>query len=408
MPMVRGSGELKSSIWAQCEELRGGMDAGQYGYYVLVLLFLKIITDRSSGSPPSPIFIPPGSSFGDLVALKGAPDIGEQINRRILEPLASYNNLAGLPDFSAIGVWGSGAQLADRLSKLIAIFESPALDFSRRDARGGVGGGELFDYLLNRFAMESSEKSDHHTPAEVGRLVAGVIGIGNSDPGDTTTLYDPACGAGSLMLAVAGAGRKGDLQVQMFGQDKDASIVCLARMNMIVHEYFTARIRWGNSLANPLFRDGDRLRTFDFAVAHPPFADTNWSQRFDPQRDPFQRFAGYAVPSADQGEYAFLLHVLHSLNQQGQGACILPYHALTHGGAAGSIRRLLMRQGFIEAIIGLPQNILPGSEDAACIIVHGQEPGRGAERHLHDRCYERLHNGKRQEPPARGGHRAHH
>ena len=196
-------------------------------------------------------------------------------------------------------------------------------------------------------------------------------------------MYDPACGSGSLLLAAADtAGRGDDTGVLIFGQDKAAAAVCLARMNMVVHGYFTARIRWGNTLTNPLFRDGEGLRTFDYAVARPPFSDVNWSARFNAEHDPFNRFEGFGVPARERGEYAHLLHVLHSLNPSGQGVCILPRGALSWGGAEAGIRRALVRRGFIKGVIGLPPDLFPGEEIATCIAGPGQEGCRRADQYF--------------------------
>ncbi len=148
--MALKKSELYSSLWASCDELRGGMDASQYKDYVLVLLFIKYISDKYAGEPYAQITIPPGASFADMVALKGTPDIGDQINKKILAPLANANKLSDFPDFNDAGKLGSGKEMVDRLTNLIAIFENPALDFSTNRAEGdreGVGstGGSAAD-----------------------------------------------------------------------------------------------------------------------------------------------------------------------------------------------------------------------------------------------------------------------
>ena len=303
-------------------------------------------------------------------ALKGAPDIGRQINDKILKPLAKSYNLTGLPDFTEMEMWGGSRLGTDRLTRLIDIFQNPDLDFSGSGGDGPDQAAALYDYILEQSAAGSGDEGHHDTPAEVRSVAAGVIGVSQADRDSTTTLFDPVCGSGSLLLAAAAtAGWKNDLQMLLFGQDKDVSCVCLARMRMIVHGYFTARIRWGNILTNPLFRDGASLRTFDYVIAHPPFSDTSWTKLFDPSRDPHQRFAGYGVPPASQGDYGYLLIVLHALGEAGQGVCILPYDALSRGSSEAAIRRILIRRGSIKGVIGLPSNLFPGSESAACIIV---------------------------------------
>src|SRR5271165_6370570 len=134
--MALKKSELYSSLWASCDELRGGMDASQYKDYVLVLLFMKYISDRFAGEPYAPITIPKGASFADMVALKGKSDIGDQINKKILGPLYNANHLSDPPDFADATKLGSGKEQVDRLTNLIAIFENSALDFSRNRADG--------------------------------------------------------------------------------------------------------------------------------------------------------------------------------------------------------------------------------------------------------------------------------
>ena len=173
--------ELYSSLWASCDELRGGMDASQYKDYVLVLLFIKYVSDKYAGQPFAPITIPPGASFADMVALKGSSDIGDQINKRIVGPLAAANKLADMPDFNDASKLGSGKEMVDRLTNLIATFENPALDFSRNRADGDDILGDAYEYLMRHFATESGKsKGQFYTPAEVSRVMARIIGIGGA------------------------------------------------------------------------------------------------------------------------------------------------------------------------------------------------------------------------------------
>src|SRR5687767_1956910 len=170
--------ELYSSLWASCDELRGGMDASQYKDYVLVLLFIKYISDKYAGVPYAPITIPLGASFKDMVALKGKPDIGDQINKKIIAPLASANKLSDFPDFNDPNKLGSGKEMVDRLTNLIAIFENKALDFSKNRAEGDDILGDAYEYLMRHFATESGKsKGQFYTPAEVSRIIAQIIGI---------------------------------------------------------------------------------------------------------------------------------------------------------------------------------------------------------------------------------------
>lgn len=385
--MALKKSELYSSLWSSCDELRGGMDASQYKDYVLVLLFIKYVSDKYAGDPYAPIIIPDGSSFKDMVALKGKSDIGDQINKKIIAPLIKENGLdSNLPDFNDDTKLGSGKEKVDRLTNLIAIFENPALDFSKNRADGDDILGDAYEYLMRHFATESGKsKGQFYTPAEVSRVMAKIVGIRDAHTTNKTTVYDPTCGSGSLLLKVADDART---KVTIFGQEKDSSTSSLARMNMILHDYATAEIKQGNTLANPQFLVGDeQLKTFDYVVANPPFSDKRWSTGLHPKElgiksvaddgtvaaKNFRRFEGFGVPPAKQGDYAYLLHLVHSLTSTGKGACILPHGVLFRGNAEADIRRNLIRKGYIKGIIGLPANLFYGTGIPACIIVIDKE-----------------------------------
>ncbi|WP_244115858.1 type I restriction-modification system subunit M [Burkholderia cepacia] len=344
--------ELYSSLWESCDLLRGGMDASQYKDYVLVLLFIKYVSDKYAGQRYAPITIPEGASFADMVDLKGKPDIGDQINKKIVGPLATANKLSDMPDFNDTNKLGAGAEMVKRLSDLIAVFENPDLDFSKNRADGDDILGDAYEYLMRHFATESGKsKGQFYTPAEVSRILAAVIGIGSAKTSTDTTVYDPTCGSGSLLLKVGDAA---PTAVTLYGQEKDSATSGLARMNMILHDNPTALIAQGNTLTDPQFKDGDGLKTFDFVVANPPFSDKRWSTGLDPINDTYGRFDTFGVPPAKQGDYAYLLHIVRSLKSTGKGACILPHGVLFRGNAEGEIRKNLVRHGYIKGIIGLP------------------------------------------------------
>ncbi|MBV1787508.1 type I restriction-modification system subunit M [Marinobacterium sp. D7] len=364
--------ELYSSLWSSCDALRGGMDASQYKDYVLVLLFIKYVSDKYAGVPFAPITIPEGASFKDMVALKGKPDIGDQINKKIIGPLANANKLANMPDFNSAEKLGSGKEMVDKLTDLIAIFENPALNFSKNRAEGDDILGDAYEYLMRHFATESGKsKGQFYTPAEVSRVMAQIIGIHEAEVSSNTTVYDPTCGSGSLLLKVGDEARA---KVTLYGQEKDSATSGLARMNMILHDNPTASIAQGNTLASPAFTtDHGTLKTFDFVVANPPFSDKKWSTGLSPEKDPFDRFDHFGVPPAKQGDYAYLLHIVSSLRMRGKGACILPHGVLFRGNAEADIRRKLLRKGYIKGIIGLPANLFYGTGIPACIIVIDKE-----------------------------------
>ena len=361
--------QLYASLWQSCDELRGGMDASQYKDYILTLLFMKYVSDKADSDPDSLIIVPDGGGFADMVSLKGDKEIGDKINK-VIGKLAEENDLKGVidqADFNDDSKLGRGKEMQDRLSKLVAIFES--LDFRANRAEGDDLLGDAYEYLMRHFATESGKsKGQFYTPAEVSRIMAQVIGIDPDTPQDET-IYDPACGSGSLLIRAADAAPRG---LSIYGQEKDNATYALACMNMILHDNATADLRHGNTLAAPDFTENDRLRTFDFAVANPPFSDKAWTNGLNPDNDIYNRFE-YGVPPAKNGDYAFLLHFITSLKSRGKGAIILPHGVLFRGNKEADIRRKLIRRGYIKGIIGLPANLFYGTGIPACILVIDKE-----------------------------------
>ncbi len=364
--------ELYSSLWSSCDELRGGMDASQYKDYVLVMLFIKYTSDKYAGVPYAPISVPKGASFKDMVALKGKPTIGDDINKKIIAPIADANKLSGMPDFNDVTKLGSGKEMVDRLTNLIAIFENPSLDFSKNHAEGDDILGDAYEYLMRHFATESGKsKGQFYTPAEVSRIMAKIIGISTAATSASTTAYDPTCGSGSLLLKVAD---EAGTAISLYGQEKDSATSGLAHMNMILHNNPTAEINQGNTLANPLFlNEQNALKTFDYVVANPPFSDKRWGNGVDAEGDIHGRFKEFGIPPAKNGDYAFLLHIIRSLKSKGKGACILPHGVLFRGNSEAEIRKNIIRKGYIKGIIGLPANLFYGTGIPACIVVIDKE-----------------------------------
>jgi type I restriction enzyme M protein len=371
--------DLYSSLWSSCDALRGGMDASQYKDYVLSLLFIKYISDKYGNSDDfaPPVVIPPGASFHDMIALKGKSDIGDKINTQIIQPLIDANPTlarSDFPDFNDPNKLGQGQEMVDRLTNLIAIFEKPELNFSNNRAENDDILGDAYEYLMRHFATQSGKsKGQFYTPSEVSHVIARVIGISPENTIASTTAYDPTCGSGSLLLKVAAVAGK---RITLEGQEKDVTTAGLARMNMILHDFPTAKIVSGNTLASPKFKDGEQLRTYDYVVANPPFSDKTWSTGLNPAADPFQRFA-WGVPPAKNGDYAYLLHIIRSLKKTGKGACILPHGVLFRGNAEAVIRRKLVESGYLKGIIGLPPNLFYGTGIPACILVLDKENAEG-------------------------------
>lgn len=363
--------ELYRSLWASCDELRGGMDASQYKDYVLTMLFVKYISDKAKSDPDFAIEIPDGASFEDMVNLIGNTEIGDKINKQVLNPIKEANGLNDFPDFNDETKLGKGKDLVETVSNLVRIFNDNSLDFSKNSAEGDDILGDAYEYLMRHFATESGKsKGQFYTPAEVSRILAKVIGITFNNASTQTTAYDPTCGSGSLLLKVANEAGKA---ITLYGQEKETATANLATMNMILHGAETAEIVSDNTLTRPAYKEEDgSLKRFDYVVANPPFSLKSWSNGVNIESDEYNRFS-LGVPPEKNGDYAFLLHILQSMKSNGKAAVVLPHGVLFRGNAEGEIRKNILKKGFIKGIIGLPANLFYGTGIPACIIVLDKE-----------------------------------
>ncbi len=361
--------QLYSALWESCNALRGSMDASQYKDYVLIVLFVKYLSDKA-GQPGFRLKVPEGCSFKDFVSLKGDDHIGEKMNTK-LEAIKEMNarqigDLA-LPNFNDPTKLGSGRTMVDTLSKLIGVFENDALDFSHNRAADDDLLGDAYEYLMKNFAAESGKsKGQFYTPAEVSRVMAKLLRINELDRAEHT-IYDPTCGSGSLLLrALAEASNP---RVSIFGQEKDSSTAALAKLNMLLHGISSADIKVDDTLADPQFKQYGMVSTFDVCVANPPFSMKNWLAS-GMENDQYNRWTANLLPPAKCGDYAFLLHLIASMKpDEGRGACILPHGVLFRGNAEYDIRKHIVKQHYIKGIIGLPPNIFFGTGIPASIII---------------------------------------
>lgn len=365
--------QLYSSLWASCDKLRGGMDASQYKDYILTLLFIKYVSDKYKDDPYGAIAIPKGASFEDLVALKGNKNIGEEIDKLIAK-LAEANNLTGIINnahFNDESKIGKGDEMVDKLTGLIAIFQKPELDFKNNKAEDDDLIGDAYEYLMRNFATASGKsKGQFYTPAEVSRILAKVIDISNCTD-KNATIYDPACGSGSLLIRAA---NEAPFPLAIYGQEKDISTAGLAKMNVVLHNIPSGEIHSDNTFSDPWYKDDNddtKLRKFDYIVANPPFSMKNWMDGLKP----YGRFDDYdELPPEKNGDYAWLLHIIKSMkNNTGKAAVILPHGVLFRGNAEESIRKNIIDRHLIKGIIGLPANLFYGTGIPACIIVLDKE-----------------------------------
>lgn len=379
--------ELYSVLWEACNKLRGGVEPSRYKDYVLVLLFFKYVSDKYKGQPFAEFKVREGCSFDDLTLLKGKSDVGEKVDI-ILQQFLEDNKLIGsLPDvsFNNADELGTGKELVDKVSGLISIFQNPDINFKNNRAGGDDIIGDAYEYFMMKFAQESGKsKGQFYTPSEVSRIIARLIGIGNIKESSTKkwTLFDPAAGSGSLLIRAADEApvdKNGQSIVTIFGQEKIKDTAGLAKMNLVLHQKGTGEIKYGNSLAAPAFTNEYGLRKFDFIVMNPPFSDKDWSDGIKISEDKFKRFDEFGFPPEKNGDYAWFLHVMKSLNPDGKAGIILPHGVLFRGGAEETIRKNILRKKWITGIVSLPANLFYGTGIPACIILIDKENAKKRE-----------------------------
>ncbi len=374
--------ELYSMLWEACNKLRGGVEPARYKDYVLLLLFHKYVSDRYKGEPYPMFQVTEETSFDALIAARGKSNVGELVDK-IISKFMEDNQLQGsLPDvsFNNTDELGTGKELVDKVSGLIAVFQNPAIDFRTNRASGDDIIGDAYEYFMMKFAQESGKsKGQFYTPSEVSRVIARLIGIGNIKPAPdkSWTLYDPACGSGSLLIRAADeapVNEDGNSIVSVYGQEKDTSTAGLAKMNLILHQKGEGEIAKGNTLMNPKFTDHfNQLMQFDFIVMNPPFSDKSWSDGIKTDKDTYHRFEGFGIPPAKNGDWAWFLHVIKSLEDNGKAGIVMPHGVLFRGNAEETIRRAVLDTHYIKGVVSLPANLFYGTGIPACLIFIDKE-----------------------------------
>ena len=386
--------QVNQTAWAACDTFRGVVDAGQYKDYILVMLFLKYISDLWNdhietyraryGDDEARIrrrlererfILPEGASFYDLYEQRTEANIGELINIA-LETVEDANRakLEGVfrnIDFNSEANLGRVKDRNRRLKNLLEDFAKPSLDLSpSRVAEDIIG--ECYIYLISRFASDAGKKAgEFYTPAAVSRLLAGLAA---PRPGDT--ICDPACGSGSLLIRAAE--QVGSDNFALYGQEVNGATWALARMNMFLHAKDAARIEWCDTLNSPALIEGDHLMKFDIVVANPPFSLDKWGAE-DASNDPYKRY-WRGVPPKSKGDYGFITHMIEiAKRHSGRVAVIVPHGVLFRGGAEGRIRRALIEENLLDAVIGLPANLFTTTGIPVAVLVFDRSREQGGQ-----------------------------
>lgn len=382
--------DINNTVWKACDTFRGTIDPSQYKDYILTMLFLKYVTDvynekkeeyakKYDGNEErvkralerERFIVPEESSFYFLYENRSNPKIGEMINHALAElEEANREKLGGHDgsnifrniDFNSSNLGDAKGKLT-RLRNLLNDFYPLNLSSSHLENNDVIGGA--YEFLIANFASDSGKKAgEFFTPAEVSTLLARLT---KSKSG--SRIYDPTCGSGSLLIK---AGREvGNNNFSLYGQEANGSTWALAVMNMYLHGYDSAVIRWGDTLRNPKHKKGDALMLFDTVVANPPFSLDKWGAD-DLASDQYNRF-WRGLPPKSKGDWAFISHMIESLNNAGKAGVVVPHGVLFRGAAEGKIRTKTIEEDLIEAVIGLPSNLFFGTSIPAAIIIFNKQ-----------------------------------
>jgi len=380
--------EINAILWRACDTFRGTVDPAEYKNYILVMLFVKYISDvwsdrydqltQEYGGDAERVqralryekfALPAGCDFQTLYEQRNADNLGEIINIA-LEAIEEANKekLEGVfrnIDFNSEAALGRTRQRNERLRNLLNDFADRRLDL--RPSRVGNMDviGNAYEYLIGKFAAGAGKKAgEFYTPPEVSILLARLVA---PQPGDR--IADPACGSGSLLIRCAQEIGSGDYA--LYGQESNGSTWALAKMNMFLHDVSAARIDWCDTLKRPTLVEGDHLMRFNVVVANPPFSLDKWGQE-TAKNDRYERFFR-GVPPRSKGDYAFITHMIETTytdpHQDGRVGVIVPHGVLFRGGAEGKIRRKLIEENLLDGVIGLPPNLFYGTGIPAAILV---------------------------------------
>jgi type I restriction enzyme M protein len=380
------SQDVNKTVWKACDTFRGIIDPSQYKDYILTILFLKYVSDvnkekrqeyltkyngdetRTDRAMSMERFlVPKNSSFEYLYEHRNEANIGELIDIALTDLEEANREKLTSEDGSGIfrNISFNSSNLGDakdkntRLKNLLIDFSELDLTPSHLESKDIIG--DAYEYLIANFASDAGKKAgEFYTPSEVSTLLARLT---KSNPG--ARISDPTCGSGSLLIK---AGKEvGSSNFSLYGQEANGSTWALAVMNMFLHGYDNAVIRWGDTIRNPKLKDGDSLMKFDTVVANPPFSLDKWGAD-EAEADTFNRF-WRGVPPKSKGDWAFISHMIETLNESGKAGVVVPHGVLFRGASEGKIRQKTIEENLLEAVIGLPANLFFGTGIPAAILV---------------------------------------
>lgn len=390
--------ELFNIVWQACDTFRGTIDPSTYKDYILTMLFLKYLSDvRKSkleeyekqykgdavrierAMRHERFCIEEDCTFEHLYAHREDADIGQLINT-VLEKIedankAKLHNVFRNIDFNSESNLGKTRQRNERLKNLLDDFNDPKLDL-RRERVGHLDIiGDVYEYLIARFASQAGKKAgEFYTPAEVSETLARLVA-----PEKGNRICDPTCGSGSLLIKASQ--QVGSKNFSLYGQEMNGSTWALCKMNMFLHEVDSARIEWEDTIREPMLREGDSLLKFDVVIANPPFSLDKWGQDMAAD-DKYERF-GRGIPPKSKGDWAFIMHMIATaMEGKGRVGVVVPHGVLFRGAAEGKIRQKMIEENLLAGVIGLPANLFYGAGIPAALLIFDKARKPNGQEHV--------------------------
>jgi type I restriction enzyme M protein len=384
---VKTQAEINNVIWQACDTFRGVIDPAQYKDYILVMLFLKYVSDLSKEKRAEyekkyqgnterierammreRFVLPETARFDYLYEKRTANNIGELIDTALTEiqdlNKAKLGEVFRSISFNSEVNLGETKERNERLKNLLEDFHKLDLRPSHLETRDVIG--DCYEYLIANFAADSGKKvGEFYTPSEVSTLLAKIVAPKSGDE-----IADPCCGSGSLLIRTAQQVK--DQNVALYGQEMNAGTWGLCRMNMFLHGFDNAQIEKGDTIRNPLLIEGDKLKKFNVLVANPPFSLDKWGQDAA-KSDKFKRFR-YGIPPKSRGDYAFILHLVNAMKEMdGRAGIVVPHGVLFRGGSEGKIRKGLIEENLLDGVVGLPAQLFYGTGIPAALVFFNRQ-----------------------------------
>lgn len=406
--------DINNIVWKACDTFRGVIDPSQYKDYILTMLFLKYVSDinkskhneylqRYEGDEARAkramrherFVVPDNSTFDYLYKNRNATNIGELIDIALADLEEANREKLSSEDGSGVfrnisfnsSNLGEAKDKNTRLKNLLIDFSNDKLQFDESHLENNDVIGDAYMYLIEHFASDAGKKAgEFFTPKEVSTLLAKLT---KSKPG--ARICDPTCGSGSLLIK---AGKEvGGNNFSLYGQELNGSTWALAMMNMLLHGFDSATVRWGDTLRNPKLKDGDALMKFDTVVANPPFSLDKWGAD-EAEHDQYRRF-WRGTPPKSKGDWAFISHMIEiAYEGRGKVGVVVPHGVLFRGASEGKIRQQTIEENLLEAVIGLPANLFFGTGIPAAIVIFNK--GKKTDNVLFIDASREFENGKNQ------------